>query len=74
MLPATPVGVAGVFGARLTVTALDADDAAEVPDELVAVTVKVYEVPVVKPETVIALLHVAEVKVPVMPPGLDVAV
>jgi hypothetical protein len=31
-------------------------------------------VPVVKPETVIALPHVAEVSVPVIPPGLDVAV
>ena len=30
--------------------------------------------PVVKPETVIALPHVAEVSVPVIPPGLDVAV
>ena len=30
--------------------------------------------PDVKPETVIALLHVAEVNVPVIPPGLDVAV
>ena len=30
--------------------------------------------PVVKPETVIALLHVAEVNVPVLLPGFDVAV
>jgi len=31
-------------------------------------------VPVVKPKTVIALLHVAEVNVPVLLPGFDVAV
>jgi hypothetical protein len=56
------------------VTEFDADDAADVPWLFVAVTVNVYAVPDVKPVTVIALLHVAEVNVPVLPPGLDVAV
>jgi hypothetical protein len=74
VLPATPVGVAGVFGATATVTELVADEAADVPMLFVAVTVNVYAVPVVNPETVIPLLHVAEVKVPVLLPGLDVAV
>ncbi len=44
-------------------------DAALVPFALVAVTVNVYAVPVVRPETVIG-----EVPVPVIPPGEDVAV
>jgi hypothetical protein len=56
------------------VTEFDADDAADVPWLFVAVTVNVYAVPDVKPVTVIALLHVAEANVPVLPPGLDVAV
>jgi len=56
------------------VTEFDADDAADVPWLFVAVTVNVYAVPDVKPVTVIALLQVAEVNVPVLPPGLDVAV
>jgi hypothetical protein len=41
VLPATPVGVAGVFGATATVTELVADDAADVPMLFVAVTVNV---------------------------------
>ena len=56
------------------VTEFDADDAADVPWLFVAVTVNVYAVPDVKPVTVIALLQVAEVNVPVLPPGLDGAV
>jgi hypothetical protein len=40
------------------------------PVELVAVTVKVYEVPFVKPVTVIGL----EAPVPVIEPGFEVAV
>ncbi len=56
------------------VTEFDADDAADVPWLFVAVTVNVYAVPDVKPVTVIAPLHVAEANVPVLPPGLDVAV
>jgi hypothetical protein len=46
-----------------------AADVAE-PVELVAVTVKVYEVPFVKPVTVIGL----EAPVPVIEPGFEVAV
>ena len=56
------------------VTEFDAADATDVPTEFVAVTVKVYAVPDVKPVTVIALLHVAEVSVPVLLPGFEVAV
>ena len=56
------------------VTEFDAADATDVPAEFVAVTVNVYAVPEVKPVTVIALLHVAEVNVPVLLPGFDVAV
>ena len=56
------------------VTEFDAADAADVPDEFVAVTVNVYAVPVVKPVTVIAVLHVAEVNVPVIAVPTAVAV
>ena len=55
------------------VTLLDAALAALVPTELVAVTVNVYAVLVVKPETVI-VPEPAVAKVPVKPPGEDVAV
>ena len=51
------------------VTELEAEEAAEVPLAFVAVTVKVYAVPLLSPETVIGLAPV-----PVNPPGLDVAV
>ena len=63
-------GTVGVTG----VTEFDAADATDVPAEFVAVTVKVYAVPVVKPETVIALVHVAAVNVPVMAVPTAVAV
>jgi hypothetical protein len=49
---------------------LDAADAAPVPAALVAVTVKVYETPLVRPVTVIGLAA----PVPVVPPGLAVTV
>jgi hypothetical protein len=52
------------------VTALEAVEATPVPAELVAVTVKVYAVPLVNPVTVIG----EELPVPVIPPGLDVTV
>jgi hypothetical protein len=55
--------------AGVGVTELLAALAADVPLALVAVTVKVYAVPLVKPETVIG-----DDPVPVRPPGLDVAV
>jgi uncharacterized membrane protein len=54
---------------RLGVTLLDADDAIEVPLAFVAVTVNVYAVPVVNPETVIG-----DAPVPVIEPGDEVAV
>jgi hypothetical protein len=54
----------------LGVTALEAADGALVPALLVAVTVKVYAVPLVKPVTVIGL----EAPVAVAPPGLAVTV
>jgi hypothetical protein len=50
-----------------------AELAALVPIGLVAVTVNVYAVPVVKPETVI-VPEPAWLNVPVIPPGLEVAV
>jgi hypothetical protein len=60
-----PVALITIIG----VTELLAALAAEVPLEFVAVTVNVYAVPLVKPETVIG-----DEPVPVRPPGLDVAV
>jgi hypothetical protein len=52
------------------VTALEAVEATPVPAELVAVTVKVYGVPLVNPLTVIG----EELPDDVIPPGLDVTV
>jgi hypothetical protein len=46
----------GVPGTPSSITAFDAADAAPVPITLVAVTVKVYEVPTVSPTTVAGLL------------------
>ena len=51
--PATAVGAAGVPGTVAGVTALDPGEAAPVPTALVAETVKVYAVPLVKPDTVV---------------------
>ena len=63
-----PVGAPGAIAAG--VTADDALEAAPVPTELVAVTVKVYAVPLVRPVTVIG----DDVPVAVMPPGEEVTV
>ena len=63
-----PVGAPGAIAAG--VTADDALEAAPVPTELVAVTVKVYAVPLVSPITVIG----DDVPVAVMPPGEEVTV
>jgi hypothetical protein len=52
------------------VTELLAEDAGDVPIAFVAVTVNVYAVPLLKPETVIGL----EPPDAVTPPGLDVTV
>ena len=62
------VGTPGAVGAG--VTADDALEAVPVPTELVAVTVKVYAVPLVSPVTVIG----DEAPVAVRPPGEDVTV
>jgi hypothetical protein len=50
--PAVAVGAEGVAGTVVIVTAADADDAAEVPAALVALTVKVTEVAEDSPVTV----------------------
>ena len=71
-LPAVAVPIVGAPGTVAGVTLLEAADAAPVPTPLVAVTVKVYAVPLVKPVTVIDV-HGA-VQVPVMPLGVEVAV
>jgi hypothetical protein len=54
-------------------TSFDAEDAAELPAEFVAFTVKVYEVPCVKPVTGISP-DAAPASTPVILPGCDVAV
>ena len=69
--PASAVGAGGVPGAaRNGVTELDAADADEVPCVLVAVAVKVYGVPLVRPVTVHEVA--GTVTVHVAPPGLAV--
>ena len=65
---ATPVGAPGTV---LGVTAVLANDAGEVPAALAAVTVNVYAVPLVNPETV---ADVAPVVVALNPPGDAVTV
>jgi len=69
-LPGVAVPMVGATGTVAGVTAFDAAEAALVPTELVAVTLKVYEVPFVRPDTTIGL----EVPVPVIPPGVEVTV
>ena len=69
-LPAVADTAVGAPGAAYGVTAEDAGDAAPVPARLVAVTVKVYAVPFVNPETIIGLV----LPVPVKLPGVDVTV
>lgn len=61
----------GASGALAGVTALDAAEAADVPTAFEPVTVKVYDVPLVKPET--TQESVPRV-VQVSPPGDDVTV
>ena len=62
----------GAAGAPIGVTLFDADEAGPVPIPFVAVTAKVYAVPLVKPVTLIDV-HGA-VHVPVRFAGFDVAV
>ena len=54
-LPAVAVPIVGAPGTVAGVTLLEAADAGPVPIALVAVTVKVYTVPFVRPVTVIGL-------------------
>jgi hypothetical protein len=65
----TGVGAPGTV-TLVGVTAFDAADAGPVPAELVAVTVKVYAVPLVRPATTNGLPGPDAVK----PPGLELAV
>ncbi len=71
---ALPVAVTlvGAPGTVLGVAALDALDALLVPATFVAVTVKVYAVPFVRPVTVQERAPVVQAQVP--PPGLAVTV
>ena len=71
-VPATDVGAPGIVAG---ITAEEAVDAALVPTEFVVVTVNVYDVPFVKPETVqAAVIGLPVFDVHVKPPGDDVAV
>jgi hypothetical protein len=65
---AVTVPTVGAPGTVAAVTLFDEADAAPTPALLVAVTVNVYAVPLVKPVTVMGL----EEPVPVKPPGLEV--
>ena len=77
VVPRLPVSVdipiVGLFGTPTVVIELEGDDATESPTELKAFTVNVYAVPAVNPVIVIVPLPACE-RVPVMPPGFDVAV
>ena len=69
--PASAVGVRGAPGiVGCGVTAFDADDEADVPPPFVAVVLKVYDVPFVKPDTV--QLPDEALTVHVNEPGVDV--
>ena len=67
-VPAIAVTPVGVPGTPAGVTLLEAVDSAPEPTALVALTVKVYGMPLVKPPIVIGL----EVLVAVVPPGVAV--
>jgi hypothetical protein len=69
-LPAVAVPIVGAPGTVAGVTELDEADAVLVPAAFVAVTVKVYAVPFVKPVTVMG----EPLPVPVKLPGLEVTV
>ena len=70
--PAVAATEVGAPGAVAGVTAAEADEAAEVPAELVAVTVKVWPVPLARPVIVHVVAGAAAVQV--APPGEAVAV
>ena len=63
----TPVGASGTFDG---ITAEEAAEAEESPTRLVALTVKVYAVPLVRPETV----QLVDAEVQVFDPGDEVTV
>jgi hypothetical protein len=69
-LPAVAVPIVGAPGTVVAVMLFEAEEAAEVPIALVAVTVNVYEVDDVKPVTV----NGEDAPAAVSPPGLDVTV
>lgn len=69
-LPAVAVPIVGAPGALVGVTEEEATDAGDVPALFVAVTVKVYAVPLLKPLTVIGLA----LPLPVMLLGDEVTV
>jgi hypothetical protein len=54
----------GAFGTVEGITALEADEASEVPMPFVAVTLNVYGAPLVKPETVHVAIGAIVVQVP----------
>ena len=70
ILPPVATGLVGAPGTVLGVTAVDTIDATELPTALVATTVNVYSVPLVK------LVTVSDKPVPVevRPPGEEVTV
>jgi hypothetical protein len=70
-LPAVAVPIVGALGTVAGITPFDAAEAGPVPTALVAVTVKVYAVPLASPLTVIEVQGAAHV--PVMPLGDEVA-
>ena len=67
------VGASGAVVDEEVVMEFDADDAVELPTALVAMTVNVYEVVAESPDTEI-VPEPACVSVPVIDPGLEVAV
>jgi hypothetical protein len=68
-LPTTTVGAAGAAGTVLGVAARDDGDAGLVPFAFVAVTVHVYDLPLVRPPTVIG--EAAPFADPAVPPFDD---
>jgi len=69
-LPSLAVTPVGAEGGPAGVTATEALEALPLPDAFVAVTVKVYAVPLVRPDT----SQLSNVVVHVFPPGVDVTV
>jgi hypothetical protein len=70
LFPEVAVPIAGAPGTEAGVTLLEAAEALPIPTLLVAVTVKVYDVPFVSPLTAMGLVA----PVAVNPPGLDMTV